>query len=199
MEKTVLRKEILQRRSDLPAAERERLSQLAESALIQSEPFGQAGMILLYAPFRGEVGTDLIATAARMAGKRLALPRVQKEPRRLWLHAYSGDPASLVKGAYGIREPEADWPLVEPGAVDLVVVPGVGFDPAGHRLGYGGGFYDRLLPEIRQANPQAHFCGLAYSLQLVSALPADVHDVGVDSVATEHGFAAVARSRGERG
>jgi 5-formyltetrahydrofolate cyclo-ligase len=130
------------------------------------------------------------------AGKLLALPRVRREPKHLWLHAYPGEPSALVTGAYGIREPAPDWPLVEPAAVDLVVVPGVAFDRHGTRLGYGGGYYDRMLPTIRAGNPAAALVGLAYGFQVVADLPGDPHDVPVDAIATEAGLVMVSTQSG---
>lgn len=179
---------MIQRRTAIGEAERVRRSLAAQQALIASDWFRQARTIVLYSAFRGEVLTQLIAAAAGAVGKRLALPRVQKQPRRLLLHAYSGDPATLAQGAYGIAEPQPDWPLVELGEVDLVVVPGVAFDRRGNRLGYGGGYYDRLLPEVKTANPAAALAGLAYGFQLVPALPAEHHDTPMDAVATEDGL-----------
>jgi 5-formyltetrahydrofolate cyclo-ligase len=189
MEKRDVRRTLLERRAAVPPDERARLDRAAQLALIGSEPFRQARLIMLYQAFRGEVATELIAGAAVAGGRGLALPRVQKDPRKLFLHQYSGDPATLVRGAYGICEPGSDWPLVEPAAVDLVVVPGLAFDRAGGRLGYGGGYYDRLLPEIRAANPGAVLVGLAYGFQLVDELPKGPHDMPVDALATDIGFA----------
>jgi 5-formyltetrahydrofolate cyclo-ligase len=188
MEKRDMRRTLLAQRAALTAAERQRLGALAQAALISSDAFRRAGLILIYAAFRGEVETDQIAQAAVAAGKRLALPRVIKEPRGLVLHQYSGDPSTLATGAYSIREPRPEWPVVAPAQVDLVVTPGVGFDLRGHRLGYGGGYYDRLLPMVAAANPTAVLVGLAYSLQVVATLPSAPHDIPMDALATEQGF-----------
>jgi 5-formyltetrahydrofolate cyclo-ligase len=188
MLKSELRKLMTEQRLALSPQERERLGAGAQAALISSEAFARARLVLLYDPIRGEVPTERIAAAAVAAGKQLALPRVGREPRHLWLHAYAGDPALLVAGAYGIREPAPDWPLVAPQAVDLVVVPGVAFDRQGNRLGYGGGYYDRMLPTVRSGNPSAVLVGLAYGFQVVAGLPGDSHDVPVDAIATEAGL-----------
>lgn len=189
MEKAALRREMIRRREELDPAERERLSREAQEAVIRSEPFQRAKVVFLYAAFRGEVGTDRIAAAALAAGKRLVLPRVGRKPPRLYLHEYAGDPNSLLPSAFGVPEPDPSWPQVEPGAVDLVVVPGVAFDPAGWRLGYGAGYYDRTLPAIRAGNPSAVAVGLAYGFQVVPGLPVDPHDVPMDAIATEVGWA----------
>lgn len=179
---------MLAQRAGLDPMEHHRLSELAQAALIGSDAFQQAQMVLIYAPFRGEVAIDRVEAAAVAAGKGLTLPRVHKAPRGLTLHAYSGDPTTLAKGAYAIPEPRPEWPTVAPGDVDLVVVPGVAFDPQGNRLGYGGGYYDRFLPELKAANPGAVLLGLAFGFQVVGALPRDPHDVPLDGVATDRGL-----------
>lgn len=182
-------------RVGLALSDRSRLSLAAQEAVLRTAAFQAAGSVLLYAPIRGEVETELLARAALAAGKRLVLPRVHQEPKGLVLHAYSGDPATLVKGAYGIREPAADWPEVGLAAVDLVVVPGVAFDGHGNRLGYGGGYYDRFLPEVRKANPKVSLVGLAYGFQVVESLPAEAHDIPMDGLATEAGYQATRRGQ----
>ncbi len=186
MEKAQLRKAMIRARQALSPDLRSELSRRAQEALTGTRWFRSAKTLLLYLPIRGEVETEGIARTARSAGKGLVLPRVQQEPRKLWLHAWVGEP---VPGAYGIREPAAGWPLVEPGAIDLVVVPGVAFDRSGGRLGYGGGYYDRTLLLIRAANPGARFVGLAFTLQVVAALPREEHDIPLDGLVTEDGMA----------
>lgn len=184
MDKDALRTEMLARRQALTPDERERRSLAAQEALVGSSAFSAAHQILIYITFRGEVGTERIAEAAVAAGKLLVLPRVVKAPRGLVLHSYSGDLATLAPGAYGIMEPRPEWPVVTLAQVDLVVVPGVAFDRSGGRLGYGGGYYDRLLPGLRHAR----LVGLAYESQVVDGLPRDPHDIPVDGLATELGY-----------
>jgi len=185
MEKAVLRRQFLQARQGLDPALRAEWSRRAQAAVIASHWFAAAAVILLYLPIRGEVATDRIAAAARSGGKRLLLPRVRERPRGLLLHDWVGE---AVPGAYGILEPAPDWPVVDPGLVDLAVVPGVAFDRVGGRLGYGGGYYDRTLPAIRAANPAARFVGLAYGMQVVDRLSRAAHDLPVDGLVTEEGW-----------
>lgn len=188
MDKASVRRAMIRRRLDLDARERDRLSREAQEAVIRSEPFQRAQVLFLYAAFRGEVATDRIAVAGAAAGKRLVLPRVAMNPPQLYLHEWNGDSSTLMVSSLRVPEPGPSWPLVEPGEVDLVVVPGVAFDPAGWRLGYGAGYYDRTLPAIRAGNPNAVLVGLAYSFQVVSGLPVDPHDVPMDAVVTEAGW-----------
>ncbi len=89
----------------------------------------------------------------------------------------------LVPGVFGILEPRGSE-VVEPGAIDFVLVPARGFDRAGNRLGRGGGYYDRYMahPDFRAIR-----CGIAYSAQVLPAIPHDAHDLPVHVLVTESG------------
>ncbi len=89
--------------------------------------------------------------------------------------------ADVTTGYRGIPEPRSSLPRVDPADVDWVLVPGVAFDLAGRRLGYGGGYYDRLLPLLPRATPR--IAG-AFELQIVDAIPAAPHDLRIDAFAT---------------
>ena len=112
--------------------------------------------------------------AARSLGKRVAVPKVYGETdmRFLWLD----DPARIAPGAYGIPEPVDDGPEADDPAA-LVLMPGLAFDPQGHRLGYGGGFYDRFL--AAEPHPTIALC---YAFQLLPQLETEAHDIPVDAV-----------------
>ncbi len=182
--KQALRRRMIAARQALDPDERARLSRLAQQAVLGSPEWAHAQVVLLYVPVRGEADTSALAEAGRRAGKRLLLPRVERAARRLWLHRWDGTADQLAPGAYGIPEPRPDLPREAPAAVGLVVVPGVAFDRGGYRLGYGGGYYDRLLPELAGAVK----IGLGYGFQLVERIPAEPHDVRLDAVATEEGL-----------
>ena len=106
-----------------------------------------------------------------------ALPRVVRG-QRLMFHA--GPRAACHPGALGIPEPSPDAPRVEP---DIVLVPLLGIDPTGTRLGYGGGYYDRTLGALRTARP-VFAVGVAWDMQLVASLPVDPWDARLDALAT---------------
>jgi len=188
MDKELLRRKMIQWRMAQPPGDRKRLSRSAQESLIASDWFRRAHTVLIYIPFRGEVNTDMITVAAVAAGKRLVLPRTQREPKRLVLHRYSGDQTTLTRGPLGIREPAPDWPEVPPGEIDLVVAPGVAFDRQRNRLGYGGGYYDLMLPEVKQANPDATVIGLAFRFQVLEVLPTRAHDFRMNGIATDEGL-----------
>jgi 5-formyltetrahydrofolate cyclo-ligase len=133
----------------------------------------EARTVLTYIAFRNEI--DLALLFERLPGIDWVVPRVVG--RRLVLHPY--DPARLVRHRYGMLEPAADLPTAEPGALDLVLVPGVAYDRRGGRMGFGGGFYDGFLPTT-----PALRAGITYDRCLVDELPCDEHDQRMDWIVT---------------
>lgn len=96
------------------------------------------------------------------------------------MHGHRVDaPDRLVKGAYGILEPGAGCPRVEPEEIDLIFVPGTAFDVRGHRIGQGGGYYDRYLNRTRAVR-----VGVCHDFALLSAVPSEAHDARMDIVVT---------------
>jgi len=191
--KTALRRRVLAERAALPPAAAAAKSAAACAALLGLPEWRAAGCVLLFSSLPGEVATGELVDAALRQGKRVALPRIVTPPtgrRYLELRALPAAPdgpgaaAALVPGTWGILEPPAEAPLVPPAAVDLAVVPGVAFDRRGARLGYGGGFYDRLLPQLRPGVPAF---GLAFGLQVVAAVPVGPNDVTLAGIITEDG------------
>lgn len=180
--KVELRQELDGRRRGLSQSEWERAAHVAQEALIGSELWRAAKTVMLYQPIGREMPVSLLVAAALAAGKRLALPRCE---RRRVMHArlWDGAAESLVRSNFGILEPAESASIVPPQELDLVVIPGVGFDREGYRLGWGGGFYDRYLPGVRGAK-----VGIAFGVQIVEVLPREAHDVRLDGVVTEAGL-----------
>jgi 5-formyltetrahydrofolate cyclo-ligase len=110
----------------------------------------------------------------------IAFPRVAARDRPLEFHRVPRDEV-LQPGAFGVHEPLVHWPVVQP---SVLLVPLLAFDGAGHRLGYGGGFYDRTLVALEQARA----IGIAYAGQERTSLPREVHDMALDGILTEQGF-----------
>lgn len=98
----------------------------------------------------------------------------------------SADPDHLAPGFRGIPEPPPDAPALDLVALDLIAVPGLGFDADGRRLGQGGGYYDRLLGDPRR---RAVAVGVGFDCQIVDRVPVAEHDVGLDAIVTERGVA----------
>jgi 5-formyltetrahydrofolate cyclo-ligase len=119
-------------------------------------------------------------------GKILLLPRVNLQKGSLDLYLVRDPVRDLRVGTWGIREPRPDRCVrVDPHAIDFVLVPGLAFDARGGRLGYGGGFYDKLL--AHGLSPCAWLVAGAFKSQMVEKVPVDGHDVPMDVVVTENG------------
>lgn len=157
------------------------------------DAYRRAGRLMTYVAFKKEVQTETIIREALSQGKQVAVPLCSKPERRLIASRLLDFPGDLAAGTWGIPEPrpEALRPL-DPKTLDLVLVPGVGFDRQGYRLGYGGGYYDRFL---RRLAPGCLCVGLAFSLQVVDELPREHHDRPVDLVITEAGIFGPGRGR----
>src|SRR5262245_31182192 len=139
-----------------------------------------AETVLLYvSAFPEELETREILACAFDAGKRVLCPRVDRAARQLRLHVLADPETELRPGVLGIPEPRADLPEVSPESVDWVLVPGLGFDERGFRLGRGAGHYDRLLARLR---PDAVCWALCLSCQLVPQLPVEPHDMPLDGI-----------------
>ncbi|MDR0770515.1 MAG: 5-formyltetrahydrofolate cyclo-ligase [Burkholderiales bacterium] len=147
--------------------------------------FAAARAVLLFHPFGSEWAAALLVQEALRSGKTVVLPRVirtQENLRQMVLQTVENIDRDTAPGLWGIREPLPERPLVSPETIDWVLVPGVAFTPHGDRLGYGAGFYDRLLPQIPARVPR--IAG-AFDAQIVDVLPTDAYDCPVDAVLTE--------------
>ena len=180
--KQTLRERILQARDELPVGDRLRGGAAIATAIAARADFGAAGTVLLSLSFRSEWDTRPLIAAALAAGKAVAAPRVDAASRMLEPCQVTNPDLDLAPGFRGIAEPLPHCPPVALAAIDWVLVPGVAFDAGGHRIGYGGGYYDRLLPLLRR---DAGRVSGAFELQVVASVPAAPHDVTVDAIVTE--------------
>ncbi|HEX7479534.1 MAG TPA: 5-formyltetrahydrofolate cyclo-ligase [Polyangiales bacterium] len=176
--KSELRKRMRSVRGVLPIEACAVRSQRACAALLSLPQYARASTVLAYVAMRKELDPRELVVHALAAGKRVALPRIDGET--LSLHAYQPDD-ELETNAFGLQEPLASAPRIDAQQVELVLVPALALDPRGYRIGYGGGFYDRVLPLLLNA----YKVGLAYDFQLISEAPVDAHDVPVDAVITD--------------
>ena len=179
--KQALRARILAARDALDPAQRATGAQAIASRIAELPSFDGAAMVLATLPFGSEWDVRPLAQAALDRGKSIVLPRVDAATRRLVLHRVEDLDADVSPGFRGIPEPVPRTAIVRPADIDCVLVPGVAFDSAGRRLGYGGGYYDRLLPHLRPG--VARIAG-AFDLQVVDEVPVDAHDLAVDVVVT---------------
>lgn len=166
-------------RASLSAEDRAAASHAVSRRALELPPFADARAVLAYVATSEEIDCEPLLVALRAAGARVAVPRVAG-PRALDLH-WVDDLGECELGSFGIREPtdEHENALLE--EIDIVLVPGVAFDRAGHRIGFGGGFYDTLLAALPTNVPTI---GLAFDQQIVEAIPAEEHDRHVDAVVT---------------
>ena len=146
--------------------------------------FSQARVVLGYASFGSELDTHPFLRAVLAGGRDLVLPRIDRAARRLALHRVEGLESDLRAGIWGILEPDpARCRPVTPAQIDFVLVPGLAFDPDGGRVGYGAGYYDRLLGEWPEPVPP--LVAAAFDFQVVPAVPVSATDHRVDVVVTE--------------
>jgi 5-formyltetrahydrofolate cyclo-ligase len=180
--KRTLRVRVLSARDQMPEQARSAASRTIASTLATRQDFQAARTLLLTLPFGSEWNTAPLFHIAFGHGKTVAVPRVDLATRMLELRAITDVERDIAPGYRGIPEPLPRCNRVDPSTVDWVLVPGVAFDVEGNRLGYGGGFYDRLLPLLQPAT--AKVAG-AFELQVVDHIPTAVHDLPIDAIVTE--------------
>jgi len=189
-QKRSLRRDMTARRARLGPADRAKASAGAvERLLALPELRGFDGTQACVAGFvatRAEIDPAAALDAVRGRGARVVLPRVTEggaDRPRLRLHV--ADPGDdLRPGRFGIAEPDGACPEVRPSDVQVMIVPGLAFDRAGHRLGFGGGYYDELLGGPGGVRP-ACVIGLGYDFQVVDTCPAGGRDARVDVLVTD--------------
>jgi len=191
--KSELRKQVLAARAALDPTLRRAHASAITARLLALPRYDAARCVLAYLTFGDEFDTAGFVADLRGSGKRLALPRVDRASRSLHLHAV-GDPAhDTVPGVWGIREPRVDaCPRIALSDVDFVLVPGVAFTPRCERLGYGGGYYDRLIAAFAE---RPALVAAAFELQIVADLPLTLSDQAVDVVVTERTLHTAASTR----
>jgi 5-formyltetrahydrofolate cyclo-ligase len=175
--KTSLRKQAAEARDSLSSEVRKSKSREIEQRLCLLPEFRSASVVMFFASFRSEVETGPMIRHALASGKRVVLPKVQG--RQLALFEIKDFDEDVSPGAWGIPEPVESHP-VPLTDIDLIITPGAAFDESGNRLGYGAGFYDRILSSFRGMT-----VALAFEAQIVPQVPSDPHDVPVKKIVTE--------------
>ncbi len=182
--KPALRKSLLAQRSALSDTARAVADAHILAHLLALPAYQRASSVLGYMNFGTEFASEHWVVAAQAAGKRVALPRVNPLTRTLDLYWVTDLSRQLLVGKWGIREPsiESCQRLNDLNEVEFALLPGVGFTRQGARLGYGGGFYDKLLAGFASHPP---LVAAAYALQVVAMLPQEATDIPVDCLVTE--------------
>lgn len=174
MDKKELRRFIREKKRAMTETEIQARSAKLAGLFFQSEAYQKAKTIYGYLPYNQEVRTVPMLEQALRDGKRVAVPKVYGEEMKF---LFLDDLSRVEKGYCGIPEPIDDGPSADDKTA-LVLMPGLAFDLQGHRIGYGGGFYDRFLA----AEPNHPTLALCYDFQLLPTLETEAHDIPVDYV-----------------
>ncbi len=202
--KRTLRQEIRARLGTMTESERRVRSEAARTLLEQQRVWKEAASILFYAPMEGEVDVWQLLVDAVRQRKEAYLPRFVTEPETgsgsrgdgrvegRYVVCRIKDPQREVKtGKYDIREPVETCLAGQLNRLDLTLVPGIGFDLNGCRLGRGKGYYDRLLADVSGTT-----CGIAFDEQIVESLPTEPHDVRLNCILTPTRWIELQAARG---
>lgn len=178
--KAALRAQLLARRDQLSEEERRRgeavIAARAEATLAA---LSAGDIIAVYAGKGSEVDPLALDVRARQLGLRVAYPRVLRAQR--WLEFHLAEPAELVASSFGLREPAAASPSLVLSEIRCFFVPGLAFDEAGGRIGWGRGYYDNTFARA----PQALRLGLGFECQVVERVPQAEHDIPLHGLFTE--------------
>lgn len=179
--KSEIRKRLLGLRNSLSSEKITAGSGEIVTRLMRIEEIRKASMLMVYVSFGSEVMTDDLIRWGWGEGKRVVVPFCRPESREMTACRIDGFD-ELETGHYGIRAPKAGRRRpVSGGEIDVVIVPAVAFDRRGYRVGYGGGYYDRFLPEC----PNAVKIGAAFACQIIEEIPVGPYDVKMGCIVTE--------------
>ena len=174
MDKQALRKEIRDKKRAMTEEQIVSASERLGQLFLASDAYQQAKTIYGYLPYNQEVRTVPMLQQALLDGKKVAVPKCYGDEMRF---IYLDDLSKVEKGYCGIPEPIDDETIADDKTA-LVLMPGLAFDPQGHRMGYGGGFYDKFLEQ----EPNHPTIALCYEFQMLPHLETEPHDIPVDTV-----------------
>ncbi len=182
--KQSLRQSIIAARSGIALPERQHLNTLIVDRLFKLEAYQSAVTVLGYMNFGAEFAAEIFVRQALQDGKQVLLPKVNRETRQLDLYRVTDLALDVAPGRWNIREPVSERceKVTDLVPVDFVLLPGVAFGLDGARLGYGGGFYDKLLARLSH---QPSLVAAAYALQVVNNIPQEDTDRKVEWLITE--------------
>ncbi len=179
--KDEIRKKLIEIRKKMPRAEVLEKSEKIKERLFETKEFKSSKTVLFYVSYGNEVFThDMIKQS--FSNKKIIVPISDKKNRSLILSELKNW-NELEPGSYGILEPKKEkLNIISPEKIELIIVPGVGFDSKGNRIGHGKGYYDNLLKNSKKA---IHI-GLAFEKQIVIKIPVEYHDIPLDKIITEN-------------
>ena len=174
MNKQELRRSIREKKRAMTVEEIESRSERLAELFLASDAYRNAKIIYGYLPYNQEVRTVPMLEQAMKDGKRVAVPKCYGDEMKF---IFMDDLSKVEKGYANIPEPIADGPVADDENA-LVLMPGLAFDPQGHRIGYGGGFYDKFLAQ----EPNHPTLALCYDFQMMDHLETEEYDIPVDTV-----------------
>lgn len=176
--KARLRKDLRKKCNALTGAQKLEQSRKVAEKLIRHPRFLKSRKILVYVSLPSEIDTLLLLKEILKQKKQLCVPRIDDAAKKLWILEVR-DMKELQPGSYGVLEPPMEKSrIVKEEELDLIIVPGLGFDNRGARVGRGMGYFDRLLA----GTPKAFKIGLAFKCQMMDEIPVDEHDVLMNEV-----------------
>jgi 5-formyltetrahydrofolate cyclo-ligase len=178
--KSVLRAAAHKKRAAFHPSLRAEAARTAMAHFLEAVPLEKSEVVAGYWPIRDEMDVTGIVARLMDSGQQVCLPVVLGDEQPLEMRLWQ-DGAPLYEAGYGTLAPADDAPRVEP---DVILMPLLGFDRRGTRLGYGGGYYDRTLAALTK---RPRLIGFAFALQEIDAIPREAHDVPLDFIVTENG------------
>lgn len=183
LDKKELRKDILKKRDNLEKLIKNNMDNSIQKKLFTSDYYKNAKNIFIYISYGSEIDTKSIINRALNEGKKIYVPRTIFKDRVMdAVEIKSLD--NLSEDRYGILEPSFEEDAIDPDEIDLIIVPGTGFDKDGGRMGYGAGYYDRYFKKITNKSKVVKLA-LAYDFQILNHVPMEKHDVSMDVIYTE--------------
>ena len=180
--KKEIRKLIYKFRKEISEKKLKEWSNIICKRIIETEFYQKSKVIICYFPKKGEVDTKVLIGYSFLHKKKVFLPKVILSKKSLeFYQVFCLD--NVVPGPFKLLEPPLENPKLKDEKVDVVFVPGVAFDIFRNRIGYGGGFYDRILKRIKALK-----VGIAFSFQIFERLPISAHDEKLDLIITEKGI-----------
>ncbi len=181
MDKSKLRKEIIEKRNLLDENTVKSASKTIVKTLQSLPDLKQAKIVLSYMPYGKEVDIRPLNQWILNQGKVLCLPRVINKTE-MEARAVNDISQGLLKSGFGVLEPTYDNELIDTDKIELILVPGLAFDKTGNRMGHGNGYYDRFLASC---STNTILIGIAYAFQVFDSIPFDKYDVKVNKLITE--------------
>lgn len=179
--KSILRKSMKQKRKGLSIDKKQNKDKIILEKLLNSSYYKKSRIIFVYVSMDEEIDTHGFIKKALNSGKEICVPKVISKDRGM--SAIKIEDFSKLKpcGKYKILEPENFHNKIDEKYIDLVIVPGLAFDRKGGRIGYGGGFYDRLFLKLKKNTPKI---ALSYDFQVIEDVPMEEHDILIDGIIT---------------